>query len=78
MSDFLNFIQNFLMPLQTFFLVVAIILILIQNRGSGISTAFGGNNEIYLTRRGIEKWVVNFTVVSIVAFVILRFVDLYF
>ena len=78
MSDFLNFIQNFLMPLQTFFLVVAIILILIQNRGSGLSTAFGGNNEIYLTRRGIEKWVVNFTVVSIVAFVILRFVDLYF
>jgi protein translocase SecG subunit len=78
MSDFLNFIQNFLMPIQTFFLVVAIILILIQNRGSGLSTAFGGNNEIYLTRRGIEKWVVNFTVVSIVAFVILRFVDLYF
>jgi protein translocase SecG subunit len=66
------------MPIQTFFLVVAIILILIQNRGSGLSTAFGGNNEIYLTRRGIEKWVVNFTVVSIVAFVILRFVDLYF
>jgi protein translocase SecG subunit len=48
-----------------------------QNRGAGLSSSFGGSNEVYLTRRGIEKWVVNFTIILIVLFVVLRIVDLY-
>jgi protein translocase SecG subunit len=50
---------------------------LIQNRGAGLSSAFGGRDEVYLTRRGIEKWVVNLTVVCIVLFVIVRILALY-
>ena len=37
-------------------------LVLIQNRGASLSASFGGNNEVYLTRRGIEKFVVYLTV----------------
>ena len=32
-----------------------IISILLQNRGSGLGSAFGGNSSVYLTKRGIEK-----------------------
>ena len=53
-------------------------LILIQNRGAGLSSAFGGSNEVYLTRRGIEKWVINATVVLIVSFCIIRILAFYF
>jgi len=69
--------QYYLLGAQVFFLIIATITILLQNRGSGLSSSFGGGNEIYLTRRGIEKSVVWITVISIVAFVILRIIGLY-
>lgn len=71
-------IQNFLLWAQAIALIVSVVLILIQNRGASLDSAFGGRNEIYLTRRGIEKWVVNFTTVAIVSFVVIRIVSLYF
>jgi len=40
-------------------LVVAILLtvsILLQNRGSGLSSAFGGDFGGYYTKRGLEKF----------------------
>ncbi|MEI6728667.1 MAG: preprotein translocase subunit SecG [bacterium] len=77
MQQFLNTIAPYLLPAQVICLILATILILMQNRGSGLSSSFGGSNEIYLTRRGIEKWVVNFTVILLVLFVILRVLSLY-
>jgi protein translocase SecG subunit len=77
MQQFLDTITPYLLPAQVICLVVATVLILMQNRGSGLSSSFGGSNEIYLTRRGIEKWVVNFTVILLVLFVILRVLSLY-
>lgn len=72
-------ISNLLLIIQTISLVMATILILIQNRRSGLSGALGGRvSDVYLTRRGVEKWVVNLTVFFIVLFVILRIVSLYF
>ncbi len=35
--------------------VLLIIAILLQQKGSGLGTAFGGGSEIYATRRGIDK-----------------------
>ncbi len=58
-------------------LVFASIFILMQNRGAGLSGTFGGSNQIYITRRGIERWVVTLTVVFIVLFIVLRIVSLY-
>jgi protein translocase SecG subunit len=75
MNNFLN--QQNLLIIQTILLIAATGLILIQNRGAGLSSAFGGRDEVYLTRRGIEKWVVNLTVVCIVLFIIVRILALY-
>jgi protein translocase SecG subunit len=77
MQDFFRNLEFLVLPLQIAFLVIAIILILLQNRGAGLSSSFGGSNEVYLTRRGIEKWVVNFTVIFITLFVIFRIWSLY-
>jgi len=74
----MNFnISQWLLLGQSVFLGLSIIFILMQERGTGLSSAFGGGNEVYLTRRGIEKWVVNLTILSISGFIILRFLSLY-
>ena len=77
MNNFLNFIEPFLLPLQAFFLVATIILILLQNRGAGLSSTFGGGGDVYLTRRGVERWVVKFTVIFVVLFMVFRIIGLY-
>jgi protein translocase SecG subunit len=68
---------DWLLLAQTFSLTMSMILILMQNRGAGISSTFGGGDQVYLTRRGLEKSVVNLTVFFIVSFVVLRIVALY-
>jgi protein translocase SecG subunit len=56
--------------IQAFSLTMATIFILMQNRGAGLSSTFGGGDQIYLTRRGIEKSVVNLTVFFIILFIV--------
>ena len=75
MENILN--EQSLLIAQTVLLITSPCLILIQNRGAGLSSAFGGKDEVYLTKRGIEKWVVNLTVLCIVLFVIVRILALY-
>lgn len=51
-----------------------IALILLQQRGTAIGSAFGGGNEVYSTRRGFQKHLLWMTVVAIAIFVILSIV----
>jgi preprotein translocase subunit SecG len=69
---------NWLLILQSISLVLSIVFILLQQRGASIGSAFGGAGEVYLTKRGIEKWVVHLTVFFISCFVILRLLSLFF
>ena len=75
----MNLSQTLLLS-QGICLFGSIVLILMQNRGTGVSGSLGGSgaNDVYLTRRGIEKWVVNLTVILIALFIILRIASLYF
>ncbi len=73
----MNNLGNILITIEIVCLILASILILMQNRGAGLSGTFGGSNQIYITRRGIEKWVVGLTVFFIVVFVVVRIVSLY-
>ncbi len=43
--------------------LVMIILVLIQGRGSGIGMAFGGDSNVYRTKRGLEKIMFRATIV---------------
>jgi preprotein translocase subunit SecG len=62
---------------EIFISLALIITILLQNRGSGLSGAFGGNSGgSYYTRRGFEKFLVTFSVVLSVLFIVLALVNL--
>ncbi|MGB0757406.1 MAG: preprotein translocase subunit SecG [Patescibacteria group bacterium] len=48
--------------------VVLMIAILLQNRGSGVSGVFGGEGNVYRTKRGAEKVLFNTTIILSVLF----------
>lgn len=55
--------------------VIIIGLILIQQRGSGLGGAFGGDSALYTTKRGAEKIVYLATIVFSVIFFALAAVN---
>jgi protein translocase SecG subunit len=69
--------SQYLAIAQLILAIAIVALILIQNKGAGLSSTFGGGNEVYLTKRGIEKWVIRATVVLITLFVIVRMTAFY-
>ncbi len=61
-------------------LVVAILLIvciLLQQRGSGLGSAFGGENSVYRTKRGAEKTIFISTIIFAALFLGLSFINVY-
>lgn len=46
-----------------------IIVIIFQQRGTGLSSVFGGSGSIYRTKRGLEKGLFILTIILIVLFV---------
>lgn len=60
-------------------IVVAILLvisILMQNRGAGLSSTFGGDFGGYYSKRGFEKFLVVFSSILAIIFIILAIVNL--
>lgn len=53
--------------------ILLVVVILLQERSSGLSGVFGGNSEFYHTRRGLEKIIFWSTIVLAVAFAALSF-----
>ena len=48
--------------------ILLVILILIQNRGAGLGSAFGGESTIYRTKRGAEKGIFILTIIIAIVF----------
>ncbi len=57
--------------------VFIVIFILIQGKGAGLGSAWGGGGEMFQTRRGIEKVTLRLTVALIVIFFIVSIVNLF-
>lgn len=59
-----------LRTVQIILCVAVIIFILLQARGAGLGSAFGGSSagSVFKTRRGVERLVFNITIVFIVLF----------
>ncbi|HEV8229777.1 MAG TPA: preprotein translocase subunit SecG [Candidatus Limnocylindria bacterium] len=59
-------------PLQVSQLIIAVAVatsILLQARGTGLSSTFGGESTAYRSRRGLERTLFRLTVILIVLFV---------
>jgi len=59
--------------LQIIVSVSLIICVLLQARGGGLSSLFGGRGEVYQTRRGLEKTIFVATIVFAALFLFLGF-----
>jgi preprotein translocase subunit SecG len=64
--------KEILQILQIIVSLILISLILLQKRGSALSS-----QESYFTRRGIEKYVFNLTIFVAVLFILLSILNLY-
>lgn len=53
--------------------VAVIIFILLQVRGAGLGSAFGGSSigSVFKTRRGVERLIFNLTIVFVVLFALI-------
>jgi len=71
MSDVLKIIQ-------IIFAVLLTVFVLLQQRGSGLGMAFGGEGNVYRSRRGIEKFLFNGTIVLAVLFCITALATVFF
>jgi len=56
--------------------ILLIVAILLQNRGTGLGSAFGGSGGVYLTKRGLEKKLFIATIVLAVIFFSLSFLGI--
>lgn len=56
--------------------VSLIILILLQARGVGLGSTFGGEGNFYFTKRGAEKIIFTLTIILAAAFMGLAFLSL--
>ena len=48
--------------------VLLVLAILLQNRGSGLGMAFGGEGNVYRTKRGLERGLFISTIVLAIIF----------
>ncbi len=62
--------------IQIIVAVLLIVVIIIQQKGTGLGSAFGGDLSFYRTKRGAEKLVFYTTFVLAALFVILALVGL--
>lgn len=68
--------MNPLVAGQTILAALLVTLILLQNRGAGLGSAWGGGGELYTTRRGVEKLLFRLTVLTAALFVLFSLVSL--
>jgi len=59
----MQLLKSILPIIQIVLSILVIISILLQQRGGGLSAAFGGDGNIYRTKRGVEKVIFRATIV---------------
>jgi len=68
-------VRTYLYLIQIVISITLIVVILLQSKGGGLSSIFGGEGSIYKTRRGLEKTLFNAAVVLSVLFLIFSLVS---
>ncbi|MBU1323177.1 MAG: preprotein translocase subunit SecG [Candidatus Beckwithbacteria bacterium] len=64
-----------LISIQIIVCLILISLILLQAKGTGLGTTFGGQSQAYHSKRGVEKVVFYSTVIAGVLFVIISLLN---
>lgn len=69
--------KSFLLILNIVLSVLIVVFILVQGRGAGLGSAWGGGGEMFQTRRGMEKIILRLTVVFILIFLAVSLINLF-
>lgn len=56
--------------------IILIGLVLLQSKGTGLGSAFGGDMGFYRTKRGFEKLLFNATIVVVALFIVTSIIEL--
>lgn len=67
--------KYFLLILNIIVSIFVILLILTQGKGAGLGNAWGGQGELFQTRRGVERFVFRLTIFFILLFLILSLIN---
>jgi preprotein translocase subunit SecG len=70
--------MNYLIAAQITLAILLSAIILMQQQGSGLGGAFGGEGNVYRSRRGIEKVLFYGTIVLAIAFFTVALFTVYF
>ncbi len=57
--------------------IAVVALILMQGKGAGLGSAWGGGGELFQTRRGIEKLTIRLTVAFALLFFLVAAISLF-
>jgi len=71
-------LQQYLPLAQIVISILLIVLVILQQRGTALGSAFGGEGGFYATRRGIQKKIFAATIVCGVLFIALSLLNLLF
>lgn len=61
---------------QIILAVLLILIIIIQQKGTGLGSTFGGSIGFYSTKRGAEKMIFNLTIILAFLFIALSIIGL--
>ncbi len=61
--------RNLLLGLHIAVSLLLVVAILLQQKGAGLGSAFGGESALYRSRRGAEKFLFGATIVLAILFV---------
>ncbi len=62
--------KEFLLVIQIIISVSLIVVILLQAKGTGLGSSFGGASQVYRSRRGMEKMILYITIALVILFFI--------
>jgi len=68
--------KNYLSIAQIITSILLVTGILLQQRGSGLGSAFGGEGKFYGTLRGAEKKIFGATIILAIIFIALAILDI--
>jgi len=67
--------KEFILVVNIIISIAIVALILLQGKGAGLGSAWGGGGEMFQTRRGLEKVTLRLTVGLIVVFFVLSLIS---
>lgn len=68
--------ETILNIIQLVLAVILIVVVLLQQKGTGLSGVFGGSGNIYSTKRGVDKILYYVTIATTAIFFIISLVRL--